>query len=167
LELIKSGEFDAATGFLEKFVTLYGQSPTLEYNLAQLYNHQETKAAGLRHAWNVIGLQPDNRDAWDLGPMRSSSWGIFREPSDSTARPPNSICAIRFAPRNGEAHFELGKLLVARNANDEAAVYFKKYLNLGGYEAKVRPYMKKKAPIGSRGFAQLHNLSSWGLSTIS
>ncbi len=252
LELIKAGEFDGATGFLEKFVALYGQSPTLEYNLGQLYNHQEAKAACLSHAWKVIELQPDNRDAWDLAanalfklrdfeaavrfyrkaaeldprdPVAfynlgcalsgagildeaEASWrdaislesyaggevkGMEAPSSDKrnaldvrikvrvdpisapacmnlaklyveTGRIESAIeslrDAIKLAPRNAEPHLELGKIFAARDEGDAAAVFFKKYLELGGDERKVPPYMRKKTATGSWRFPHLPNLSS-------
>ncbi len=240
MELIKAGKFDAAAGFLEKFVALYGQSPTLDYNLAQMYNHQEAKAACLRHAWRAIELQPNNRDAWDLAAnalfkLRNFETAVlfYRKAAELDPRDPVALynlgCAlhetgnldkaeaiwrdaisleaypsgvkqgaevppskrstldvriqvrvdpisspacmnlaklyietgrieaaieclreaIKFVPRNAEAHLELGKLLAARDEGDAAAVCFQKYMELGGDEAKVRPYLRKKAPIGS------------------
>lgn len=66
IQLIQSGDTDLAAGFMMRFLELYPNAPTLEYNLAQLFNVRNAKLDCLRHAWKAIALKPDYRDAWDL-----------------------------------------------------------------------------------------------------
>ncbi len=235
MDLIRAGESDSAIYFLEKFLEVYALSPSLEYNLAQLYNTRNVRGECLRHAWNAIRLDPDFRDAWDLAGnalFRSGDYGsavrLYRKAADLDIRDPearyNLGCAqfgagdtsgaegswreaislessaasllasreaaeeakggvldvhvkvrvnpisvpaymnlaklyadsgrgeqaidclalvLKLAPQNVEAYFELGKLRAKRGESEAAAECFRKYVDLGGDEAKTRPYLKK------------------------
>jgi tetratricopeptide (TPR) repeat protein len=55
--------------------------------------------------------------------------------------------ALEFNPKTPIPYFEIGKLYLERNEAGQAQEYFKKYLSLGGDEAKVKA-LTKKQPIG-------------------
>jgi tetratricopeptide (TPR) repeat protein len=55
--------------------------------------------------------------------------------------------ALEFNPKTPIPYFEIGKLYLERNEAGQAQEYFKKYLSLGGDEAKVKA-LAKKQPIG-------------------
>ena len=64
--LIKEGLLIDAASFLKRFIELYDLSPTLHYNLAQIYNSMNIVGEALAHGTRAIELQKDNRDALDL-----------------------------------------------------------------------------------------------------
>jgi tetratricopeptide (TPR) repeat protein len=66
ISLIKEGMLVDAARFLGQFVELYDLSPTLHYNLAQIYNSLNILGEAARHGIRAIELQPDYRDALDL-----------------------------------------------------------------------------------------------------
>jgi tetratricopeptide (TPR) repeat protein len=51
--------------------------------------------------------------------------------------------ALEFNPKTPIPYFEIGKLYLERNEAGQAQGYFKKYLSLGGDEAKVKALTKK------------------------
>ncbi len=53
--------------------------------------------------------------------------------------------ALEFNPKTPIPYFEIGKLYLDRNEADQAQEYFKKYLSLGGDEAKVKALTKKQS----------------------
>ncbi len=55
--------------------------------------------------------------------------------------------ALEFNPKTPIPYFEIGKLYLERNEAGQAQGYFKKYLSLGGDEAKVKA-LAKKHPAG-------------------
>jgi tetratricopeptide (TPR) repeat protein len=66
LRLIQTGSLSDAAGVLHDFLELYDLSPTMNYNLAQLYNSTGLWRLALRYALRAIELQNDYRDAYDL-----------------------------------------------------------------------------------------------------
>ena len=66
IELIKEGLLMEAAAWLKQFVEIYDLSPTLYYNLAQLYNSLNIRGEAIRYAFRALELQPDFRDALDL-----------------------------------------------------------------------------------------------------
>lgn len=53
--------------------------------------------------------------------------------------------ALEFNPKTPIPYFEIGKLYLERNEAGQAQEYFKKYLSLGGDEAKVKALAKKQS----------------------
>jgi len=53
--------------------------------------------------------------------------------------------ALEFNPKTPIPYFEIGKLYLERNEAGQAQEYFKKYLSLGGDEAKIKTLAKKQS----------------------
>jgi len=231
MELIKEGLVLEATRWLRMFVEIYENSPTIYYNLGQLYNTAGRNPEALHFGLKAIELKPDYRDAYDLvgnvcfkmGDLENSvrlyEQAVRLEPGDplayhnlacachelgdlenaeknwleairlekAPAAPTEaaevkpdpvkiavrvkvetvsaSACqslgflyaqrgmkesalayfkkAIEFNPKAPIPYFEAGKLYFEQNDRTQAWEYFKKYLALGGNEAKVKAYPKK------------------------
>jgi tetratricopeptide (TPR) repeat protein len=231
VQLIKEGLVLDATRWLQMFVEIYQNSPTIDYNLGQLYNSLGHYAEALKYGIKALELKRDYRDAYDLAgnvcfkvgdlensvklyeeavrldtkdPMSyynlgcaSSELGdlanaeknwleairlenapavgseasnpgtdvlkiavrVKVEPISAPAcqslaylyarqcNKENAFAyfkkAIEFNPGTPTPYFEIGKLYLERNEAGKAQEYFKKYVSLGGDEAKVKALMKK------------------------
>lgn len=66
MELIKEGLVLEATRWLRMFVEIYENSPTIYYNLGQLYNSRSVNPEALKFGLKAMELKPDYRDAYDL-----------------------------------------------------------------------------------------------------
>ncbi len=138
LELIRLGELDSAAGLLERFIELYSLSPTLEYNLAQIYNSRNARINCLRHAWKAIKLQPDFRDAWDL-----AANALFRLNEFSGAIRLYRKAVVELDPADSEARYNLGCAQFGAGDFYGAELSFRDAIAL---EASARPDAKREAP---------------------
>lgn len=66
LELIKNGLTSDAARWLQMFVEIYENSPTIYYNLGQLDNSLGLNAEALEYGIKAVELKKDYRDAYDL-----------------------------------------------------------------------------------------------------
>jgi tetratricopeptide (TPR) repeat protein len=233
VQLIQEGLILDATHWLRMFVEIYENSPTICYNLGQLYNTQGLNAEALKFGLRAVELKQDYRDAYDLvgnvcfkmGDFENSArlyeqavhldlkdpLGYFNlgcaynelgdlanaeknwleaarlenapaaaseatgaetdvlkiavkvevEPISSPAcqslaylyskqgKKESALAyfkkALEFNPKTPIPYFEIGKLYLEQNEAGKAQDYFKKYLSLGGDEAKVKPLTKKQS----------------------
>lgn len=231
VQLIKEGLVLDAARWLQMFVEIYQNSPTIYYNLGQLHNSLGHYAEALKYGIKAIELKKDYRDAYDLAgnvcfkigdfensvklyeeavrldtkdPMSYYNLGcayseldnlvyaeknwmdairlenapavgsdvsnpgtdvlkiavrVKVEPISAPAcqslaflytkqgKKENAFAyfkkAIEFNPGAPIPYFEIGKLYLERNEAGKAQEYFKKYVSLGGDEAKVKALMKK------------------------
>jgi tetratricopeptide (TPR) repeat protein len=231
MELIKEGLVLDAARWLQRFVEIYEDSPTIFYNLGQLYNSLGHYADALKYGIKAVELKKDYRDAYDLAgnvcfkirefessvrlyeeavhldtkdPMSYYNLGcaynelgnlasaeknwleairlenapalagdasnagtdvlkiavrVKVEPISALAcqslaffyagqgKKENALAyfkkAIEFNPAAPIPYFEIGKLYFEQNEAGKAQDYFKKYVSLGGDEAKVKALVKK------------------------
>jgi tetratricopeptide (TPR) repeat protein len=231
LELIKNGLVSDAARWLQMFIEIYDNSPTIYYNLGQLDNSLGLNAEALEYGIKAVELKKDYRDAYDLvgnvcfkigdfensvkfykeavrldtkdplsyynlgcaynelddmenaernwleairlenaSPAGGDTSGaktdeikiavlVKVEPISTPAcqslaflyskqgKKENALAyfkkAIEFNPTTPIPYFEIGKLYFEQNEMGKAQEYFKKYLSLGGDEAKVKPFTKK------------------------
>jgi tetratricopeptide (TPR) repeat protein len=66
IQLIQSGLLLDAAHWLRRFIDLYDRSPTLFYNLGQVYNTQKIWYQAAQNAWQATELKKDYRDTYDL-----------------------------------------------------------------------------------------------------
>lgn len=66
MNLIKSGNVSEAARWLQSFAEIYEDSPTINYNLGQLYNSLGSKAAAVTYGMKAVELKKDYREANDL-----------------------------------------------------------------------------------------------------
>lgn len=66
MQLIQEGLISEAIRWLRSFIEIYENSPTIYYNLGQLYNTQGLEHEALRFGLRAIELKRDYRDAYDL-----------------------------------------------------------------------------------------------------
>ena len=232
VQLIQEGLILDATRWLRRFIEIYENSPTIYYNLGQLYNVQGLNPEALRFGLKAIELNQDYRDAYDLvghvcfkmrdfensvrlyeqavrldlkdpvgyfnlgcaynelgdlanaeknwleavrlenAPAAASEAAgapadvlkiavrVKVEPISSPAcqslaflyanqgKKENALAyfkkAVEFNPKTPVPYFEIGKLHLEQNEAGKAQDYFKKYLALGGDEAKVKALAKKQ-----------------------
>ena len=230
LSLVREGLLIDAARWLRRFIEIYDSSPTLYYNLAQIYNALDIRGDALRFASRAIELKKDYRDAYDLSgnlslkvqDLERSVWyykeavriepdsmGYYNlgcayyEMSDldkaeeswlaaiknETAAPEEAEKiakddvlkidvrvkadtiifesyqalgrlyekqgkldaagaaferAIKLLPKMPAPYFELGKICLDRKEKEKADEFFKKYISLGGDEAKVKAVLSRK-----------------------
>ncbi len=102
LELIRAGMIADAALVLKNFLALYDLSPSLNYNLAQLYNSAGRYPDALRYGLRAIELQPDSRDAHDLvANILFKTWAL-EEAAEFYRR------AVALAPNDALAYYNLG-----------------------------------------------------------
>jgi tetratricopeptide (TPR) repeat protein len=112
LGLIRAGLLPRATEALRNFLGLYDLSPSLNYNLAQLYNSMSNWREALRYALRAIELKNNSRDAHDLVGNIFFKTGRF-EDSAAFYR-----LAVIFAPQDALGYYNLG--CVCRALKDDA-----------------------------------------------
>jgi tetratricopeptide (TPR) repeat protein len=102
LQLIKSGEIAEAAEWVRRFVELYEKSPTLFYNLGQLYNTLNRAEGALRYAWKAVELKDDYPDAYDL------IGGALYKIKDFASAIPFYKKAVFLDPKNPLGYYNLG-----------------------------------------------------------
>jgi tetratricopeptide (TPR) repeat protein len=102
LQLIRSGEIVEAAEWVRRFVDLYDKSPTLFYNLGQLYNTLNRAEGALRYAWKAVELKDDYRDAYDL------IGGVFYKIKDFASAIPFYQKAVFLDPKDPLGYYNLG-----------------------------------------------------------
>jgi len=102
LQLIRSGEIAEAAEWVRRFVDLYEKSPTLFYNLGQLYNTLNRTEAALRYAWKAVELKDDYPDAYDL------IGGALYKIKDFASAIPFYKKAVFLDPKNPLGYYNLG-----------------------------------------------------------
>lgn len=105
LKLIQGGLLINAANTLQKFTEICENSPTIYYNLGQLYNVLDRPAEALRNGWMAVELKNDYRDAYDLIGISCYKLGDLE----------NSVRfykqAVWLDPKDPMAHFNLGRAL--------------------------------------------------------
>jgi len=102
LQLIRSGEIVEAAEWVRRFVELYEKSPTLFYNLGQLYNTLNRAEGALRYAWKAVELKDDYRDAYDL------IGGVFYKIKDFASAIPFYQKSVFLDPKDPLGYYNLG-----------------------------------------------------------
>lgn len=102
LQLIRAGEIVEAAEWVRRFVDLYEKSPTLFYNLGQLYNTLNRAEGALRYAWKAVELKDDYRDAYDL------IGGVFYKIKDFASAIPFYQKAVFLDPKDPLGYYNLG-----------------------------------------------------------
>ena len=102
MNLIKGGLVPEAARWLQSFVDIYEGSPTIAYNLGQLYNSLGAKTAAITYGLKAVELKKDYREANDLVANVLFKIGDFA----NAAKFYEDV--VRLDPRDPLSHFNLG-----------------------------------------------------------
>jgi tetratricopeptide (TPR) repeat protein len=114
LQLVKEGKFEAATGWLNSFAEIYEFSPTIHYNLAQLYNFLGRNVEALRYAFKTIEQKRDYKEAYDLAA------NVFFRVSDFDAAVRFYAKALRQDTNDPLSYYNLGCAFMGRLNYEDA-----------------------------------------------
>ncbi len=102
MNLIKSGLVSDAARWLQSFAEIYEDSPTIAYNLGQLYNSLGYKAAAITYGMKAVELDRDYREANDL------TANVFFKVGDFENAAKFYEDVVRLDPRDPLSYFNLG-----------------------------------------------------------
>jgi tetratricopeptide (TPR) repeat protein len=159
----KIGDFEDSIKFYKEAVRLDTKDPLSYYNLGCACNELDDIENAERNWLEAIRLENASPAGGDTSGAKTDEIKIAVqvkvEPISTPAcqslaylyskqgKKENALAyfkkAIEFNPRTPIPYFEIGKLYFEQNEMGKAQEYFKKYLSLGGDEAKVKPFMKK------------------------
>lgn len=120
LELIKAGRINAAGNLMQNFLEIHDLSPELNYNLAKLYEINNSLGKALQYAWRAKELKEDYKDAHDLVAS------IFFELEDFEESVKFYEKVIEFDPKDAMSHFNLGCVCFAMKDYGKAEGHWRK-----------------------------------------
>jgi len=159
----KVGDFENSVKLYEEAVRLDTKDPLSYYNLGCAYSELDNLVYAEKNWLEAIRLEnvpAVGNDASNAGTdILKIAVRVKVEPISAPAcrslaylyakqgKKENMLAyfkkAIEFNPGTPLPYFEIGKLYLERNEAGKAQEYFKKYVSLGGDEAKVKALMKK------------------------
>jgi tetratricopeptide (TPR) repeat protein len=137
LDLIKAGRINAAGNLMKNFLEIHDLSPELNYNLAKLYETNNSLGKALQYAWRAKELKEDYKDAYDLVA------GIFFKLEDFEESVKFYEKVIEFDPKDAMSHFNLGCVYFARKDYEKAEEHWRKAIN---NEQKIKQAEEKDKP---------------------
>ena len=137
LDLIKAGKINAAANLMKNFLEIHDLSPELNYNLAKLYETNNSLGKALQYAWRAKELKRDYKDAHDLVAS------IFFKLEDFEESVKFYEKVIEFDPKDAMSHFNLGCVYFATKDYEKAEKHWRKAIK---NEQKIKKPEKKDKP---------------------
>ncbi len=120
LDLIKAGRINAAGNLMQSFLEIHDLSPELNYNLAKLYEINNSLGKALKYAWRAKELKEDYKDVHDLVAS------IFFELEDFEESVKFYEKVIEFDPEDAMSHYNLGCVCYAMKDYGRAEGHWRK-----------------------------------------
>jgi len=121
---MKLGQLDQAVNSYQKALKLNPQSPDILFNIGAIFHEQGKMEEAATYIDNSLELRPDFLAAY---PLISK---IQRELGRPELAAACLIKLLEYTPRSINTLFELGNLLAAHQDYTNAAIYFKRILNI-------------------------------------
>jgi Tfp pilus assembly protein PilF len=142
LNFIQEGLFNDAAALVKKFLENADVSPTLNYNLGQLYNSLGHIRSAFPFAFQAISQKKDYRDAYDL------LGGLFFQVGDFVRSAENYRAALALTPKDPVSNYHLGLVLKSQEKTAEAIELFEEAIRIENLsptekEPKTRGESKK------------------------
>jgi tetratricopeptide (TPR) repeat protein len=142
LNFIQEGLFNDAAALVKKFLENADVSPTLNYNLGQLYNSLGHIRPAFPFAFQAISQKKDYRDAYDL------LGGLFFQVGDFVRSAENYRAALALTPKDPVSNYHLGLVLKSQEKTAEAIELFEEAIRIENLsptekEPKTRVESKK------------------------